>query len=78
MTQYGQAQAPQPRWRMSPKWIAAALIAIAAIWFIVANNQSAQISLWVKSVQAPVWLVLALTFAAGMLTGWLLRRRRVG
>jgi uncharacterized protein (DUF983 family) len=51
---------------------------IAAIWFIVVNRARIDIYLWVPKVTAPLWLVLAITFAAGLLTGLLLRRRRGG
>jgi len=63
---------------VSPKLILAAVIVIAAIWFIVVNRARIDIYLWVPKVTAPLWLVLAITFAAGLLTGLLLRRRRGG
>jgi uncharacterized integral membrane protein len=61
---------------VSPRTIVAGLIIVAAVWFIVVNRQHVQIQLWVPKVTAPLWLVLVLTFAAGMLTEILLRRGR--
>jgi uncharacterized integral membrane protein len=62
------------------KAIAWLIILVAAVWFILANRQHADIKLWVPTVTAPVWLVLLITFAAGTLLGLttprLMRRRR--
>jgi uncharacterized integral membrane protein len=63
---------------VSPKLILAAVIVIAAIWFIVVNRDRIDIYLWVPKVTAPLWLVLLITFAGGLLAGLLLRRRRSG
>lgn len=62
--------------KVTPKMILAAVIIVLAVWFVLANRDSAEIYLFVVSVQAPLWLVLAITFLAGMLTGWLLGRRK--
>lgn len=61
---------------VSPKIILAGVIVIAAIWFIVVNRARVDIYLWVPKVTAPLWLVLLITFAGGLLTGLLLRRRK--
>jgi uncharacterized integral membrane protein len=61
---------------ISPKVIGAALIVIAAVWFILVNRGRVAIYLWVPKVTAPLWLVLLITFAGGLLTGLLLRRGR--
>jgi uncharacterized integral membrane protein len=60
---------------VSPKVIAAGVILIAAVWFIVVNRARVAIFLWVPKVTAPMWLVLLITFAAGMAAGLLVRRR---
>jgi uncharacterized integral membrane protein len=52
------------------------IILIAAVWFIVVNRARVGIYLWVPKVTAPLWLVLLLTFAAGVLTEILLARGR--
>jgi uncharacterized integral membrane protein len=64
----------QPGTTISPKLITAAVITVAAIWFIVVNRGRVGIYLWVPKVTAPMWLVLLITFAGGLLTGLLVRR----
>jgi uncharacterized integral membrane protein len=54
------------------------VIVVAAIWFIVVNTQRISIRLWVPHITAPLWLVLVLTFAGGLITGLLLQRRNRG
>jgi uncharacterized integral membrane protein len=54
------------------------VIVVAAIWFILVNTQRISIRLWVPHVTAPLWLVLVLTFAGGLITGLLLQRRNRG
>lgn len=61
---------------VSPKLITAGVILVAAVWFILVNRARVGIYLWVPKVTAPMWLVLLITFAAGMAAGLLLRRRR--
>ncbi|MGH3246518.1 MAG: LapA family protein [Trebonia sp.] len=46
------------------------------MWFIVVNRGRVSIYLWVPKVTAPLWLVLLITFAAGALTGLLVRRAK--
>ena len=52
------------------------VIVVAAIWFILVNTQRVSIYLWVPKVTAPLWLVLVITFACGLITGLLVRRNR--
>jgi uncharacterized integral membrane protein len=52
------------------------VIAIIAIWFILANTSKASITFWVVTVTSPMWLTLAGTFLAGMLVSLLLTRTR--
>jgi len=70
------SHARRSRVTVSPKIILAAVIVIAAVWFIVVNRARIDIYLWVPKVTAPLWLVLLITFAGGLLAGLLLRRRR--
>ena len=70
----GHRAAKRPGMRVSPKLIAAAVIVVAAVWFILVNTGKVAIYLWVPKITAPMWLVLLLTFAGGLLTGLLLRR----
>jgi uncharacterized integral membrane protein len=51
------------------------VIVVAAIWFVLVNTQRVSIYLWVPKVTAPLWLVLVITFAGGLITGLLLQRR---
>jgi uncharacterized integral membrane protein len=62
-------------WLRSPKNIGGLIIVVLAVWFIFANTSSTRIRLWVVWVTAQLWLVLAVTFVAGMLAGYLLARR---
>jgi uncharacterized integral membrane protein len=61
--------------QITSKRITIAVIVVAAIWFILVNTQRVSIYLWVPKITAPLWLVLVLTFAGGLLTGLLLQRR---
>jgi hypothetical protein len=54
--------------------IGALVIMAAALWFILANRGTVRIRLWIPIVLAPMWLVLLLTFCAGMLTALLVWR----
>jgi hypothetical protein len=60
---------------LSPKTITGLLIVALAVWFSLANNSQTRIHLWVAWVTAKLWIVLAVTFLAGMLSGYLIRRR---
>jgi uncharacterized integral membrane protein len=60
----------------SPRAFFGILITIAAVWFIIANNTRVRIHLWLTWVTARMWLVLLLTFVAGVLVGLLSARRR--
>jgi uncharacterized integral membrane protein len=59
-----------------PKVAVAALITIAALWFIIGNNSRVRIHLWVVWFTARLWVVLLLTFLAGAALGRLSRNRR--
>ena len=64
--------------KITSKTIAILVIVVAVIWFIVVNTQRVSIYLWVPKVTAPLWLVLVITFAVGLIAGLLLRRRNRG
>jgi uncharacterized integral membrane protein len=59
-----------------PRVVLGGLITIAAVWFIIANNTTVRIRLWVVWVSAQLWVVLLLTFVAGALVGLLSVRHR--
>jgi len=61
---------------ISPKAIGIVVILAAAVWFILVNRGRASIYLWVPRVSAPMWLVLAITYLAGLVTGLLVMVRR--
>lgn len=52
------------------------ILAIVAIWFIMANLHRAQITFWFVTVTSPMWLTLAGTFIAGMAATLLFTRNR--
>ena len=58
------------------RMIGGIVIAVVAIWFILANTHKASITFWVVTVTSPMWLTLAGTFLAGMLTSLLLTSTR--
>lgn len=64
--------------KITPKTIAIVVIVVAAVWFILVNTQRVSIYLWVPKITSPMWLVLLITFAGGLIAGLLLRRRGDG
>ena len=66
--------------RVPAKEIVTLVILAAALWFIFAHSQDVKVRLWVPTVSAPLWIVLLVTFAVGMLLGLIapryMRRRR--
>jgi len=71
------AQPPKQRGvRVSPKGILILVLLAIVLWFVFANTGDMRIKLWVHWVSAPVWLVLLCTFVVGIITGWLIHRRR--
>ena len=61
---------------LGPRTIGALVILVAAVWFILVNRETVRIRLWIPTVLAPMWLVLLITFCAGVLTGLLVLRGR--
>ena len=51
------------------------VIAVIAIWFIMANTHTAEITFWLVTVSSPMWLTLAGTFLVGMLVCLLITHR---
>jgi uncharacterized integral membrane protein len=64
--------------QITSKRITVAVIVVAVLWFILVNTQRVSIYLWVPKITAPLWLVLVITFAVGLVAGLLLRRRGDG
>jgi uncharacterized integral membrane protein len=71
-----QAPGPAADKAQRSRMIGAIVIAVVAIWFILANTHKASITFWVVTVTSPMWLTLAGTFLGGMLTSLLLTRTR--
>jgi uncharacterized integral membrane protein len=59
---------------ISTKMVTIGVILAAAIWFILVNTGKARVRLWIPTVSAPMWVVLLVTFAGGMVVGLLIRR----
>jgi uncharacterized integral membrane protein len=77
VTLAGETAAPSRRRRRVPRKLIVAVVILAIVaWFAAVNTRNIQIKLWVENVSSPIWIVLLCTFAAGVITGWLLRRRR--
>ena len=60
----------------SPRQIAAGVILVLVVAFIVQNDQTTEIQLIVPTVETPLWLALLAMFAVGTLLGTLLSQRR--
>jgi len=62
------------------KLLAAALVAVGLVAFIVQNTESTPVQWLVFDGSAPLWIVILAAAAAGVvlseLGGWLLRRRK--
>lgn len=56
-------------------WLALALL-VVVLAFILQNRSSTSIEIFTLTISAPLWLILVISVAAGMLIGILLRRRR--
>ncbi|MFF0742912.1 LapA family protein [Streptomyces sp. NPDC004111] len=67
---------PKSPLNVSPRLIAGVVIAALAIWFVLINTSKARIHFWLVWAEAPMWFVLAATFAAGVVTSMLLARRK--
>lgn len=59
------------------RWLSI-LIVIVAVIFIAQNRQETTIQLFAGAASAPLWVVLAVLFLAGAITGALRTRRRAG
>ena len=60
----------------TPKQIAAAVLAVLLLVFVLQNTDSAQVNVLVFDVEAPLWLVLAVTIVVSVLIGILIGTRR--
>ncbi|CAN5351922.1 lipopolysaccharide assembly protein LapA domain-containing protein [soil metagenome] len=58
-------------------WVALILVALAAI-FIAQNRDRPRVHILWITVESPMWFILTVMLAVGILVGLLLRRRRRG
>jgi uncharacterized integral membrane protein len=58
-------------------WVAVILAALAAL-FIAQNRDRPQVHILWITVESPMWFILTVMLAVGILVGLLLRRRRRG
>jgi uncharacterized integral membrane protein len=58
-------------------WVALILVALAAV-FIAQNRDRPQVHILWITVESPMWFILTVMLAVGILIGLLLRRRRRG
>ncbi|MFD9129128.1 LapA family protein [Kitasatospora sp. NPDC059571] len=52
------------------------VLAVLALWFLLANLDNVQIQFWVLTVTAPLWIALLGSLLVGGVLGWLLKGRR--
>ncbi|WP_330294449.1 LapA family protein [Streptomyces sp. NBC_00503] len=72
-TQHGRKTAGLPA---SPRVLVGAALVVLSVWFVLINTRTVRIHFWVFWAQAPMWLVLVVTFLAGAAASWLFQRRR--
>jgi uncharacterized integral membrane protein len=62
---------------LNARTIVFVVVAVLAVWFILMNTASVKIHLWgLSTVTSPLWIVLLVLVAVGLLLGWFLRRYR--
>ncbi|MGH3911783.1 MAG: DUF1049 domain-containing protein [Pseudonocardiaceae bacterium] len=64
------------RWRVSPRMIAALVLAVIALIFIIQNNQLTAIRVLIPVVTMPLWAALAGMLIVGAAIGYTLNWRR--
>ncbi|MFI0975803.1 LapA family protein [Streptomyces sp. NPDC021093] len=67
---------PKSGFSLSPRIVIGVVLAALALWFVLINTRTARIHFWIPWAEAPMWFVLAATFAAGAATTLLLGRRK--
>lgn len=74
----GSATPSQPRAsrRVTPGQIIALIIALLAVIFVIQNRETVSVQLLGARLSAPLWLLLTIMAAVGLLVGFLLARRR--
>jgi hypothetical protein len=65
-------------WLRQPKNVLGLVVTALTVWFILANDSETRIRFWVVWVTTKLWVALVITFVAGLIVGYLLKRRSVG
>jgi uncharacterized integral membrane protein len=61
--------------RLSPKAIAAIVLVVVAVVFVVQNTKKTRVRFLLPEVEAPLWIALLAAVAVGVVAGWLIARR---
>ncbi|GIK76857.1 MAG: LapA family protein [Acidobacteria bacterium] len=71
--QRGSAPIPGQKARKERSWrfYAAIVIAVVVLVFIIQNSQEVEVDFIVATTSTPLFFVLLITFALGVLAGWL-------
>ncbi|MEO3762203.1 LapA family protein [Streptomyces sp. B8F3] len=64
------------RQALTPRRVAAIVLAALGLAFIFQNTRRARIQLLFWEVTTPLWLALLAVAVIGMIVGWMVRRRR--
>jgi uncharacterized integral membrane protein len=59
------------------RWLAILIVVVAAV-VIAANRDEVEFSLVFTHFAMPLWVILAVTFALGIIVGWIAKTRRAG
>lgn len=65
-------------WVRQPRTVLGVVVLVLTVWFILANNEETRIRFWVVWVSTRLWVAFVITFGAGLIVGYLLKRRSVG
>jgi uncharacterized integral membrane protein len=72
----GAGRRPRSGFTITPRTIAAVVIAVLGVVFIFLNRDQAQVSFIFFTAETSLWIALALAALAGFATGFLAGRRR--
>jgi uncharacterized integral membrane protein len=75
-TPRGRTSAGGSRRALRPGQVAALAVAALLLLFVVQNRDPVRIELFTIDVSAPLWIILVVVAALGVLVGHLLTRRR--
>ncbi|RBM23531.1 DUF1049 domain-containing protein [Prauserella sp. PE36] len=64
------------RFQLSPGRVIALVVAVVVVVFVVQNRDTVDMHLFTVVITGPLWTALLIVAALGVLTGYLLTRRR--